>query len=82
MDYIKLIKDVCEPIVTNPELLNVTLVEDEKGKLVKVVSNNENTAKLIGKGGIVANSIREIVNVAAKLNNERVFVKFLSEEER
>jgi len=81
MDYIKLVKDIVEPLVNNPEQLNFSVDDDGKTKLIKVTTNNSDTAKLIGKGGIVADSIRETVNVAAKLNNERVYVKFFSLED-
>ena len=32
--------------------------------------------KLIGKNGIIAKAIREVVGIAAKIENKKLFVKF------
>ena len=81
MDYIKLVKDIIEPLVNNPNDLVVTTLEDDNRLTVKVVTNNVDTARLIGKGGSVAEAIREVVQVAAKLERKTVYVKFFSNDE-
>ena len=80
MDYVKLVKDIVSPLVTNPNDLVIKIEEENNAKVVTVHSNSNDIGKLIGKNGCVATSIREAVSVASKLNDERVFVKFYSEE--
>jgi predicted RNA-binding protein YlqC (UPF0109 family) len=38
-------------------------------------------ARLIGKHGIIANSLREVLSIAGKSENRRVFLKFESFDE-
>lgn len=82
MDYKTLIHTVIDPFVNNPEsiLIRETVSEDEKEKTYLVISHEDDTKKLIGKQGCIANSIRDIVNVAAKLEGIRVKIKFESFE--
>ncbi len=84
MDYVKLVRDIVEPLVSNPEALMIRIVPDDRDDSVTqvlVVAQSEDVARLIGRGGSVAESIREVVNVAGKLSNTRVHVKFESYEE-
>lgn len=81
MDYIKLVKDIIEPLVNNPEELEISINNEDSKFIINVVTNNFDTARLIGKGGSVAEAIREVVNVGAKLDNKRVLVKFYSKDE-
>lgn len=83
MNYEKLILDTARPLVENKDALMVRQMpnEDGKGLLFLVVASSSDIARLIGKKGIIAKAIREVVNVAAKIAGERVFVKFESFEE-
>ena len=78
MDIVKLIKDIIEPLVDNKEAIIIKQLpnENEKEELFLVVADSSDIAKLIGKGGNVANSIREIVHIAGKLNDRLIRVKF------
>lgn len=83
MDYVQLIKTVITPFVSNIESILIREMKGENPKdlTILICSESEDTARLIGKKGCVANSIREIVNVAAKLDNKRVHIKFESFEQ-
>ena len=78
MDIVKLIKDIIEPLVDNKEAIIIKQLpnDNEKEELFLVVADSSDIAKLIGKGGNVANSIREIVHIAGKLNDRLIRVKF------
>ena len=78
MDIVKLIKDVIEPLVDNKEgvIIKKMPTDEESEDLYLVVADSKDIAKLIGKGGNVANSMREIVHIAGKLNNRVIRVKF------
>ena len=85
MNYEQVVRDIVLPIVEDKEQLMVKLMpsDDTKDLVVMVMAKSSDIARLIGKNGTVANSIREVVNVAGKINNQHLHVKFeaFSEEE-
>ncbi|NLB11044.1 KH domain-containing protein, partial [bacterium] len=57
MDYVKLVRDIVEPLVAKPEALLIREIPSEKGKghiQILVVAEANDTARLIGRGGGVA----------------------------
>ena len=80
MDYEKIIRALIDPIVEEPKSILVRVSEDENGKDVNILvaAEKADTARLIGKHGIIANSLREILSVAGKSENRRIFLKFES----
>ena len=80
MNYEKIVRALIDPIVMEPESILIRVVEDENGKDVDILvaAEKEDTARLIGKHGIIANSLREVLSVAGKSENRRVFLKFES----
>ena len=83
MDYEKIVRALIDPIVEEPNSVLVRVIEDENGKDVDVLvaAEKNDTARLIGKHGIIANSLREILSVAGKSENRRIFLKFESFDE-
>ena len=83
MNYEKIVRALIDPIVMEPESILIRVVEDENGKDVNILvaAEKEDTARLIGKHGIIANSLREVLSVAGKSENRRVFLKFESFDE-
>ena len=83
MDYEKIIRTLIDPIVEEPKSILVRVSEDENGKDVNILvaAEKADTARLIGKHGIIANSLREILSVAGKSENRRIFLKFESFDE-
>ncbi len=83
MDYIKLIHTIIDSFINNPEavLIRELPQENEKDKTILICTENDDTARLIGKKGCVANAIREIVAIAGKLENKKVHIKFESFEQ-
>lgn len=47
-----------------------------------IVAENEDTARLIGRKGSIANALRELLAVAGKTENKRIHLKFESFEEK
>ncbi|MCH5171222.1 MAG: KH domain-containing protein [Erysipelotrichales bacterium] len=84
MDYEKIIHAFVDSFIDNPESLMVREMpnESEKDVLILVVANQTDTAKLIGRKGIVADALREVVSIAGKLENKRVHLKFESFDEK
>lgn len=84
MDYEKIIHALVDSFIDNPESLMVREMpnESEKDVLILVVANQTDTAKLIGRKGVVADALREVVSIAGKLENKRVHLKFESFDEK
>lgn len=80
MDYQKLIHTVIDPLITKPEavLIRQEPSENEKEILILICAESEDTARLIGKKGVVANAIRNVISVAGKLNDFKLKLKFES----
>ena len=85
MDYEKLIHSLIDEIVDDPKSVLIRVSEGSSSKDINIiiVSEKEDTARLIGHKGIIANALREVVGVAGKTENKRVHLKFESfDEER
>lgn len=83
MDYEKIIHTIVDPFLINPEALMVRELPNDSDKDVTllIVAENEDTARLIGKKGAVANALRELVSVAGKSENKHIHLKFESFDE-
>ena len=78
IDFEKVLYNLCEPIVSDALNLSVKRMEtlDENEICLYVYANSDDVARLIGKKGIVAEAIREVVNASAKLNSKKIKLKF------
>ena len=82
MDYISAIHKFIDPIVVNKDKVVITELPNEnpKDRTFLIKCEKDDAGRLIGKKGITADAIREVLSVAGKMNNERVHIKFVSEE--
>ena len=80
MDYERIIHTLIDDIVEDPKsiLIRVSEGNTPKDVLIIVVAEKNDTARLIGHKGIIANSLREVVGVAGKSENKHVHIKFES----
>ena len=80
MDYEKIIRTLIDPIVEEPKSVLIRIDEDPNGKDVNILvaAEKEDTARLIGRYGVVANSLREIISVAGRSEDRRIFLRFES----
>ena len=83
MDYEKIVHTLIDDIVDDPKsvLIRVTEGTSPKDVLIIIAAEKEDTARLIGHKGIIANALREVVGVAGKSENKRVHIKFESFED-
>ena len=79
----KLVREIVEPMISNKQALMVKLVPAVEGSIAEVIviTDKSDTARLIGKGGSVANAIRKVVSIKSRLDNVHVKVKFESYDE-
>ena len=78
MNYEQIILDIIAPLVTNKEQLKVSPMDQENlyETTYIVYCDEKDIGRLIGKKGIVAEAIREVVNASAKLNSKKIKLKF------
>lgn len=83
MDFEKIIHTIVDPFLINPEALMVREMPgtSEDDITLLIVAENEDTARLIGKKGSVANALREVVAVAGKGEGKHIHLKFESFDE-
>lgn len=87
-DVEKAIHGLIDPLVEHPDSLMIRVLPSESSKDVSVliVAEDEDTARLIGRRGAVANALREAIAIVGKADNSniRVHLKFESfgEEEK
>ena len=77
MNYEQIILDIVTPLVNHKDRLRVILLDQENlhDSTYMIYCDEADVARLIGKKGVVAEAIREVVNVSAKLNSKRIRVK-------
>ena len=78
MNYEQIILDIITPLVTNADRLKVIPLDSDNlyEASYVVYCDEKDVGRLIGKKGIVAESIREVVNASAKLNSKKIRLKF------
>ena len=78
MDYEKVLLDLIKPIVDDKETVSVKQMEslDEDEILLYVYANDDDVARLIGRKGIMASSLRQMMSVAARTERAPVTIKF------
>ena len=83
MDYEAVIHALIDPIIDSPESVLIRVSEGTSPKDVNilVVSEKEDTSRLIGKKGTIANALREMVGVAGKTENKHIHLRFESFDE-
>lgn len=83
MDYEKIIHSIVDPFLINPDAVMVRELpnEGEKDLTLLICAEGEDTARLIGKKGMVANALRELISIAGKSENKRIHLKFESFDE-
>lgn len=70
-----LVKSIVEPLVTYPELVNVTEITEDSVVTVEIRVAPDDMGRVIGKGGRVINSIRTVAKALATKKKVKVFVE-------
>ena len=83
MDYEKIIHNLIDSIVEDPASILIRIQEGRSSNdvVILIVAEKNDTARLIGHKGIIANSLREVVSIAGKSENKHVHLKFESFDE-
>lgn len=80
IDFEKVLYNLCEPIVSDSLNLSVKRMEtlDENEICLYVYANSDDVARLIGKKGTMASSIRQMMSVASRKEDKKITIKFES----
>lgn len=81
-DYVKAIHGLIDPMVEHPDDIIIREIPSgsERDLTILICADEEDTKRLIGKRGVVANALREVIRIAAKAEDTstRVHLKFES----
>ena len=81
-DLEKAIHGLIDPIIEHPDSVIIKQIpgHNEKELTVLIVAEDDDTARLIGRKGVVANALREVISIAPKADdsNIRIRLKFES----
>ncbi len=76
------IHTIIEPLVEHPDDVIIREIPNpsKKDRTILIAADDKDTARLIGKKGIVANALREVVSIAGKADNSntRIHLRFES----
>ena len=78
IDLEKVLLNLVKPLCSDPDSVMVKKMEslDDNELLLHVYAPSEDIARLIGKKGMMANSIRQMLQVASKIEKKRISIKF------
>ncbi len=78
MDYEKIIHALIDPIVENKDIIMIRELPSDSSRevVLLIVAESDDTARLIGRKGAIANALRELISVAGKSENKRIHLKF------
>jgi uncharacterized protein len=78
MDYIKIIHAFIDDFVDNKDAILIRELPNENPRdlTLLIVAEPEDTSRLIGRRGIIADALREVISIAGKIDNRRVHLKF------
>ena len=80
MDYAKTLKELALELVEDKANLKVVEMPslEEDDVLLHVYASKKDISRLIGRKGMMANSIRQLMSVSGRLTNKRIDIKFES----
>ena len=78
IDLEKVLLNIVKPICSDENAVMVKQMEsiNDNEILQYVYSPSDDIGRLIGKQGSMANSIRQMLQVASKIENKRISIKF------
>ena len=78
IDLEKVLLNIVKPICGNSDEVMVKKMEslNDNEILLYVYAPSNDIARLIGKQGMMANSIRQMLQVASRIENKRISIKF------
>lgn len=82
MDYKAIIHSFIDPIVNDISKVTIDIKDEERDVTISIYADNENVSRLIGKHGVIANALREAINIAGKEDNKFVHLHFEDKDKK
>ncbi|MBL4634242.1 MAG: KH domain-containing protein [Kofleriaceae bacterium] len=76
-DVEELLRYLTTNIVSDQDVVEVTLVEERDANVYEIEVGDDDLGKIIGRGGKTARAIRTVVNVVAPRPGKRILVEIL-----
>ncbi|NLJ32509.1 MAG: KH domain-containing protein [Erysipelotrichaceae bacterium] len=78
--YENIVRELIEPLVENKKALLINEIDrpEKNTTTVLVYGEPNDIAVLVGRKGSVATALREVLSIAGKLDNRRVYLKLES----
>jgi len=78
MDYVAIIHAFIDDFVENKDAVLIRELPNDNpiDLTLLIVAKGEDTSRLIGRKGIIADALREVISIAGKIDNRRVHLKF------
>lgn len=76
IDYEKAVHGLIDPLIEHPESVIIRELPGSSSRDVTllIVTEDKDTARLIGKHGSVANALREAIGIAGKADNSNIHI--------
>lgn len=74
MELGNLAEFLVKSLVKNPDMVSVKAFDDEDKITIEVLVSKDDMGRVIGKNGMIANSIRTIVQASSFLNHDKYAV--------
>lgn len=80
IDYEKTVLDLVYPIVDDKDNVSVKVLPtlNENEILLHIYANSDDVARLIGRRGVMASSIRQMMSIASRKEHKIITIKFES----
>ncbi len=78
----ELVEYICKALVDKPEAVDVKETQGESVTILEIRTAPEDSGKVIGREGRIANAIRTIVKAASAKQQKKVSVEILTEEKK
>ncbi|MBE6123189.1 MAG: KH domain-containing protein [Solobacterium sp.] len=74
----QVLKDLVAPMVNDRESLDVRMTSglNDREVVLHVYAKNDDIARLIGRKGMMASALRQVMSIASHSENKRVSIKF------
>ena len=82
MDYAAILHTFIDDFVDNKDAILIRELPNENPQdlTLLIVAESEDTSRLIGRKGIIAEALREVLSIGGKIEDRRVHLKFESFE--
>lgn len=78
----ELVEYIVKALVDKPEAVDIKETQGESVTIIEIRTAPEDSGKVIGREGRIANAIRTIVKAASAKQQKKVTVEILTEEAR